>query len=230
MKLGTIYGGWFLPDTCSLDKDSVIYSGGVGEDMSFDLALYDKFGCNIYLIDPTEKAIKHYEECKKYYTVSGFKFTGGIQKDYYKHIEGLNIDFDKVQYIKKGLWNKKDTLKFYKQSNDNFVSQSLINGMFSDNYDVVEVDSIKNIMRENDHHSIDLLKIDIEGAENVVLNQMLDDEIYPKYLCIEFDLLLKRKDKDNSTINVIQRLQENGYKIITNDNLNITFERKLSVV
>lgn len=230
MKLGTVYGGWFLPDDCILDKDSIIYSGGVGEDMSFDLGLYDKFGCNIFLIDPTEKAHKHYEECKKYYTVSGFKFTGGIQKDYYRHIEGLNVDFDKFQYIKKGLWDKKDTLKFYKQSNDNFVSQSLINGMFSDKYDVVEVDSIKNIMKEKGHHSIDLLKIDIEGAENVVLNQMLDDEIYPKYLCIEFDLLLKRKDKDNSTINVIQRLQENGYTMIKNDNMNITFERKLSVV
>lgn len=230
MKLGTSYGGWFLPDDCVLNKDSIIYSGGVGEDMSFDLALYNKFGCHIFLIDPTQKAIKHYDECKKYYTVSDFKFTGGIQKDYYHHIKGLKVDFDNIQYIKKGLWNKKDTLKFYKQSNDNFVSQSLINGMFSDNYDVVEVDSIKNIMKENGHNTIDLLKIDIEGAENVVLNQMLDDEIYPKYLCVEFDLLLKRKDKDNHTINIIQRLQENGYIIVMNDNLNITFEMKSKVL
>ena len=225
MKLGTNYGGWFLPDNCVLDKNSVVYSGGVGEDMSFDLKLQDLFNCNIYLIDPTEKAIKHYSECIKYYTVSGFKFTGGIQKDYYEHIKGLNIDFDKIQYINKGLWNKKDTLKFYKQSNDKFVSQSLMNGMFSDNHDVVEVDNIKNIMKLHNHDHIDLLKIDIEGAENVVLDQMLDDEIYPKYLCVEFDLLLKRKDRDNSTLRVINRLQENGYKIVMNDNLNITFER-----
>ena len=77
----------------------------------------------------------------------------------------------------------------------------------------------------HNHDHIDLLKIDIEGAENVVLDQMLDDEIYPKYLCVEFDLLLKRKDKDNSTLGVINRLRENGYKIVMNDNLNITFER-----
>jgi FkbM family methyltransferase len=226
MKLGTKYGGWFLPDNCVLDTNSVVYSGGVGEDMSFDLKLQDIFNCNIYLIDPTEKAIKHYNECIKYYTVSGFKFTGGIQKDYYEHINGLNIDFDKIQYINMGIWDKKDTLKFYKQANDNFVSQSLINGMFSNNYDVVEVDSIKNIMKLNNHDHIDLLKIDIEGAENVVLDQMLNDEIYPKYLCVEFDLLLKRKDRDNSTLKVINRLQENGYKIVMNDNLNITFEQK----
>lgn len=100
-----------------------------------------------------------------------------------------------------------------------------MNGMFSDNHDVVEVDNIKNIMKLHNHDHIDLLKIDIEGAENVVLDQMLDDEIYPKYLCVEFDLLLKRKDRDNSTLGVINRLRENGYKIVMNDNLNITFER-----
>ena len=41
------------------------------------------------------------------------------------------------------------------------------------------------------HTHIDILKIDIEGSEIVVLNKMLDDQIYPKYLCIEFDLKLK---------------------------------------
>ena len=71
---------------------------------------------------------------------------------------------------------------------------------------------------------IDLLKLDIEGSEIDVLNQMLDDKIFPKYLCIEFDLLLKRKDFNNSTKEIVERLQKNGYKILINKNLNITFE------
>jgi hypothetical protein len=96
--------------------------------------------------------------------------------------------------------------------------------MFGSNYDIVEVDSIKNIMLKNNHKKIDLLKLDIEGAENIVLEQMLDDNIYPKYLCIEFDLLIKNKDNNNSTKNIIHRLLNQGYKIIINDNLNITFE------
>jgi len=66
--------------------------------------------------------------------------------------------------------------------------------MFGNDYDEVEVDSIKNIMNEYNHTKIYLLKLDIEGSEIDVLNQMLDDKIYPKYLCIEFDLLLKNKD------------------------------------
>ena len=55
---------------------------------------------------------------------------------------------------------------------------------------------------------------------------MIDDEIYPRYLCIEFDLLLQKKDKSNETLKVINRLQNAGYKILFNDNMNITFKKK----
>ena len=97
--------------------------------------------------------------------------------------------------------------------------------MFGNEYDEVEVDSIKNIMNKYNHSKIDLLKLDIEGSEIDVLNQMLDDEIYPKYLCIEFDLLLKNKDPNQLTQKLVIRLQKNNYKILENKNLNITFEK-----
>ena len=128
-------------------------------------------------------------------------------------------------YINKGLYRGKTVLKFYKQTNPQYVSQSLVDNMFGNDYDEVEVDSIKNIMSDLNHTKIDLLKLDIEGSEIDVLNQMLDDKIYPKYLCIEFDLLLKRKDPNKLTEKLVNRLQENNYKILENKDLNITFER-----
>lgn len=96
--------------------------------------------------------------------------------------------------------------------------------MFTNNYDIVPVDTLKNIMDSLGHKHIDLLKLDIEGAENKVLNNMLDDDIFPKYLCIEFDLLIKGKDTDNETQKTVDRLIQNGYEIIINDKLNITFK------
>jgi hypothetical protein len=96
--------------------------------------------------------------------------------------------------------------------------------MFSNNYDIVNVDTLKNIMHKNNHNSIDFLKLDIEGAEINVLNNMLDDNIFPKYLCVEFDLLLKNKDYNNVTNKCISRLINNGYNILCNDNYNITFQ------
>lgn len=225
--LGTNYGGWSIPINAKLDKNSIIYSGGVGEDMSFDLKLEDKYKCKIFLIDPTQRAIKHYSEVKEFYNTKINNFSGNIQPDYLYNIKDLDPDFNNYTYIDKGLYREKTRLKFYKQTNPDYVSQSLVSNMFGNEYDEVEVDSIKNIMKEHNHTKIDLLKLDIEGSEIDVLNQMLDDEIYPTYLCIEFDLLLKNKDPNKLTEKIAKRLQNNNYKILENKNLNITFERVL---
>ena len=49
-KLGTEYGGWYIPVNICLNENSIIYSGGVGEDISFDLLISHKFNSNIYLM------------------------------------------------------------------------------------------------------------------------------------------------------------------------------------
>tara|TARA_B100001287_G_C22651282_1_gene515328 strand:- start:993 stop:1679 length:687 start_codon:yes stop_codon:yes gene_type:complete len=225
--LGTNYGGWSIPINAKLDSNSIVYSGGVGEDISFDLKLQDKYKCKIFLIDPTKRAVKHYEEVKQMFKTKTIALSGNIQNDYLRSIVPLNPNFENFNYINKGLYKEKTILKFYKQTNPNYVSQSLVKNMFGTEYDEVEVDSIKNIMNTYNHTKIDLLKLDIEGSEIDVLNQMLDDKIYPTYLCIEFDLLIKNKDPNQLTQKLVTRLQENNYKILENKNLNITFEKIL---
>ena len=89
-KLGTNYGGWYVPLNMNLNENSIIYSGGVGEDMSFDLLLQCKYNCDILLIDPTKKARKHFIEVKLYYSNKKL-FTGGIQQDYYSCVQILQI-------------------------------------------------------------------------------------------------------------------------------------------
>ena len=228
-KLGTNYGGWYIPKNINMNKNSIVYSGGVGEDMSFDLLLNNKYNCKVILIDPTSRAMDHYNEVKQFYDdKTNFSFKGDIQPDYKECIKYLTPNFDNFEYINEGLWNKKDTLKFYKQTNEKYVSQSLIENMFGENYDTIQVNSIKNIMGQRGHEQIDLLKLDIEGAEIEVINQMLDDKIYPKYILIEFDLLIKRKDPEEKTKKLIERmLLKENYKMLKNDKLNITFEYQL---
>jgi len=226
IKTGTNYGGWYIPEQMNLNADSIVYSGGAGEDISFDIKLQSKYGCTVILIDPTKKALNHYNEAIAFFGATRTKFTGNIQPDYYEQIQAETPNFNKIKFVDMGLWDKKDQLKFYKQSNENYVSQSLIENMFGDNYDLVPVDTIGNIMAENGHNRIDLLKLDIEGAEINVISKMLDDGIYPKYLLVEFDLLLKQKDPEKQTLALINRLITNeGYRILKNDKLNITFSR-----
>lgn len=223
-KIGTNHGGWDIPHLIDINTNSIIYSGGVGEDISFDLILSHKYNSKIYLIDPTKKSLQHLKEIKQFYNTKEWKFSGNISKDYKKQIFNLTPNFDKITYIDIGLWNSKTKLKFYKQNNPKYVSQSIIPDMFGTNYDIIYTKTIKQIMDEYNHDKIDLLKLDIEGAEIEVLEQMLKDNIYPRYLCIEFDLFLKKKDKYNKTHFLINKLIKKGYTILKNRKYNITFK------
>ena len=180
--IGTNYGGWWIPTDISLNKDSIVYSGGIGEDMSFDVKLQSKYSCNVVCIDPTKRAIQHYKQLEHYYKTGEKTFTGDIQPDYFEQIEGEQPDFSKMPYLDIGISVSSGTLKFYKQDNDKYVSQSLVKGMFSSNYDIVQVDTIPNIMKKYGHTKIDLLKLDIEGSEHLFYNkcfhQILNQNIY----------------------------------------------------
>ena len=227
-KLGTEYGGWHVPIDIRLDENSIVYSGGVGEDMSFDILLQDKYGCHMWLIDPTVKAQVHFEECRHFF-LNEAKFSGKIQPDYYKQIRDTFPDFNKIHYINLGLWNTTGSLPFYKQPNEDYVSQSLIPKMYGSNNYMVDVDTIKNIMERNGHDRIDLLKLDIEGAEINVLNKMLDDGILPRYLLVEYDLLIKNKDSDMTTDLLNKRILGLGYRMLCNVGYNVTYEREIRI-
>ena len=228
-KLGTEYGSWVIPHSISLSSDSVVYSAGVGEDISFDLLLQSKHNCNIVLIDPTSRSKIHFDEVVKFYKTNDWNFSGDTQTDYQSKIKDIKPDLDKFKFLDIGLWKCKDVLKFYKHDNPQYVSQTLIEDMFGENYDEINVNSVKNIMVENGHNKIDLLKIDVEGAEIEVINKMLDDEIYPKYICMELDLHSKGKDKDNLTKHLFERmLNKHDYMIIfSDDDFNVTLERRV---
>jgi FkbM family methyltransferase len=50
--LGSWYGAWPLP-LGLLTSDSIVYSFGVGKDITFDLGVIRRLGCYVYAFDPT---------------------------------------------------------------------------------------------------------------------------------------------------------------------------------
>ena len=222
-RLGTIYGGWILPKDIKLNEDSVIYSVGVGEDMSFDMILSDKHKCNIILIDPTKKAKKHYEEVTHYYENIKWKITGNVQEDYYGIMYPLKPDLSKISYIEKALWDEKmDEMKFYKQDNEDYVSQSLMEGIYGEKYDIVSTETLKDIRDENEHFDIDILKLNTSGAEIKILHSMLNENIFPNYICINFNV--KKQSNQDNIIAILTRLQCVRYQIIANEGVKFTLK------
>jgi FkbM family methyltransferase len=61
IRVGTAYGGaYVVPDL--FGPNSVVWSIGIGCDVSLDLQLIEKFGCKVYGFDPTPKSIKWIED------------------------------------------------------------------------------------------------------------------------------------------------------------------------
>lgn len=183
-RLGTPYGGWIIPQN-KLHKDSICYLVGAGEDISFDLALIEKFACPAHIFDPTPRAIEHVTRAQ-HNIAQGAKTPcqtspTGFYPDYSPTIA------EKIKLHPVGVWNENTHLRFFAPSNEAYVSHSLVNLQQSERYIEVPVERLKTIMGRLGHERIDLLKIDIEGAEYQVIESIIEDHLSIDILCIEFD-------------------------------------------
>ena len=74
-------------------------------------------------------------------------------------------------------------------------------------------------MKEVAFKKIDLLKLDIEGAENHVIPDMLDKKIFPAQILVEFDELRTKKVKPLVyALAIFIRLIFNNYELVKTNN------------
>lgn len=82
-RIGSDYGGHFV-ETALLDKESILYSAGIGNDISFDRAIIEQSGCIVHAFDPTTRSIKWIKEQPKlqnfYFYDIGISDFDGIAK------------------------------------------------------------------------------------------------------------------------------------------------------
>ncbi len=183
---GNTYGGFYIcPDL--LDEKSVIYSFGIGEDISFDTAIIKNHGCQVFGFDPTPKSINWVKSQKTN---------------------------EKFLFYEFGIGSKSGFVDFFLPKNPEYVSGSLID---TKNVDTarkvsVEMKSLVDIMNELNHKHIDVLKMDIEGSEYDVIENILNSKISITQILIEFH----DRFFENGTLKTkqaIQKLNSHGYEI-----------------
>jgi len=159
--LGSDYGGWaVIPEL--IRADSVVWSFGIGQDASFDLAMIERFGVTVHGFDPTPGLDEWIGE-------------QNYDPRFVFHDVGL-ADFDGLVQIRS-------------QSIDQETSGTILG---RDELDVategesIQVKRLGTLMRELGVDRIDLLKMDIEGAEFGVIDDLLASAVRPKQLLVEF--------------------------------------------
>ncbi len=60
LKFGTTYGPYTI-SVNFINSNSICYSFGAREDISFDCSLVKKFHCRVYIMDPTPRAFFHFQ-------------------------------------------------------------------------------------------------------------------------------------------------------------------------
>ncbi len=183
---GSEHSNWdFNPDT--LNYESIVYSFGVGEDISFDLALIDRFGIAVHAFDPTPRSIQWVKEQN---TTSKFKM----------------YDYGTASFD--------GEILLYPPENPDYVSHSVVRqGASTQNQAIkVQVLRLSTIMKKLQHPRIDLLKMNIESAEYDVISDIISSKIDVEQMLVEFHHRFKGVGVQK-TKKALLNLNQAGYKI-----------------
>jgi FkbM family methyltransferase len=200
-RLGSDYGGWFSP-VDEVRPEWVVYSLGIGQDTTFDEAIIEQFGCSVFAYDPTPAAVEHIELRRR-------------------ERPDLMI---RLLFEPLAVWKEDGTIRLFAPRTRGWVgSYSALNLQGTNESLDVPCRRLSSLMRANGHKHIDFLKMDIEGAEYHVLDEILRDGIRVTWLAVEFDQPVPFW----TTQEMLRRLRQGGFMLCHVDRWNFTF-RSLS--
>lgn len=183
--VGNKYGGFYV-HLNNLNQKSIIYSVGIGTDISFDLELVNTFQCKIFGFDPTPKSIHWVKE---------------------------NVNHSKFIMSEFGISNSSGEKKFYLPKNQNNVSGSMlpVKTVNKNESIILEFKTLSEVMQSNKHDYLDLLKMDIEGAEYEVLQDLLNQNIRINQIVVEFHPHMINNGR-KKTLEMLKLLKHHGYQ------------------
>ncbi len=183
------YGEWTIcPEL--LEQRVVVYSMGIGDNIDFELAVMDEWGAEVHAFDPTPPAawVKNLGLPDRFHFHAWAAAAQDGELMLYPRIKRDGSTSDDMYTLVAGESGRHDGIK-------------------------VPAKSISSIMATLGHDSVDIIKLDIEGAEYEVLEDLLSEKIRPRHLLVEFHHRFPGIGKSMTT-DIVRQLQLNGYRIL----------------
>ena len=189
---------WTICPT-GLSQRSIVYSGGIGSDITFEHALVEKFGCEVILIDPSPTGLE----------------TMALPEN----------QIPQFRFFPVALAGHSGNLSLappLDPTGDSWFAPAGAGGTLE-----VGCTDLTSLMKQNRHDHIDLLKLDIEGSEYEVIEDLLKRKIPIAQVCVEFHHGILPGIRRSRTIQAMLKLIANGYKLVDQTGANHTFIRIL---
>ena len=189
-----LHGDWEIA-VGDVSADSIVYSLGVGDSIDFDLEMIRQFGCRVFAFDPTPTSATYLDRQNP---PPAFEFHPWA-------ITASDGTLTLYPRVKKdgSLSDMMFTLVPEEKSRDHGID--------------VPAYCIASLMTKLGHEQVDILKMDIEGAEYEVLEGLLEAPNKPKQLLVEFHHRIPGVGTPK-TAAIIDRLREAGYRIFAVSN------------
>jgi FkbM family methyltransferase len=134
--LGTVYGGWPVP-LQALDQHAVAYSVGAGGDVSFDVELLRRVGCEVHSFDPTAGAARHVAQ----------------------------VGEPRLALHPVAIWHYDGEVEMYTAASPGNMALSIPNLQNTRKSVTAPCRTIESIRRELGHAHLDLIKLTVDGGE-----------------------------------------------------------------
>ena len=140
-------------------RDAIVYAVGVGANITWDKALIENFDCRVWGFDPTPKTIRW---------------------------AGSQTFPEKFTFVPIGLADKDGEIQFAAPKVETHVSFSPLQEGQEGGAVSCKVQTLTSLMKDLGHDHVDVLKMDIEGGEYSVIDDILSSPVRPTQLMAEF--------------------------------------------